>query len=687
MELYTAIAFITVGIALVSGIINLLSGLSADGEKTELVFGILLLCIVVFLLLPPVGYIIDDKAPYSLGLDIKRIFIWSHYALLPVFFEYYSGYKKPFIKYSIWGLLIASYFAMAFASQDSAKPLWVMIALVMFFVVGWYGFAAAINQIKKQKKSEGKWLLASMIIYSILYLLGVFNQLGDNYFGRLLGSKLFFPIHFNMIAFILIMSIRLRTNTREKYELEKILRWRDARWDSLVENMHLLIVELDKNGVVRYINPFAVTTLDFQFERNLLNKNWFDQVLEISEADSVKRMYMESMREGKLTSGFSHCIFSKFGKALSVNWTTVFVYDKKGQINGTMNIGVDVTKQENAYKQVQALKDELQKENLTLKGLRDPLEMDDEIIGTSDNIIYAINKARQVATTNAGVLLQGETGVGKELFANFIHKHSYRNDKPLIKVNCAALPADLIESELFGHEKGSFTGAVNSRTGRFELANDGTIFLDEIGELPLSLQSKLLRVLQNGEFERIGGQKTIKVDVRVIAATNRDLLDEAKSKKFREDLFYRLNVFPITIPPLRTRKEDIPLLVATFVRKLCEQHHKTIENISKADMTRLTEYEWPGNIREMINLLERSIISSNERTLRLDWLQTSPVSILENDGYDSIHEIERIHVMKILRECNWKINGQEGAAFRLGLHPSTLRSRLKKMNITRSDDE
>lgn len=686
MELYTAIAFITVGFALVSGIINLLSGLNAGGEKTELVFGILLLCVVVFLLLPPVGYIIDDKAPYSIALDVKRIFIWSHYALLPIFFEYYSGYRKPLLKYSIWGLLASSYFVMAFTTQDSPKPLWVMIALVMFFVVGWYGTAAAISQIKNQKKSEGKWLLASMIIYSILYLLGVFNQIGNNYFGRLLGSKLFFPIHFNMIAFILIMSIRLRTNTNEKFRLEKILRLRDARWDSLVENMHLLIVELDSNGDVRYINPFAATTLGFHSEKNMVNKNWFDQVLDNRDASIVKPNYIESVSEGKLPVSFSNCIYSRFGKEVIVNWTTVFVYDKKGQINGTMNIGVDVTKQENAYKEVQSLKDELEKENLILKGLKGPGEMDDEIIGNSENIIYAISKARQVATTNAGVLLQGETGVGKELFANFIHKNSFRSSKPLIKVNCAVLPADLIESELFGHEKGSFTGAINTRVGRFELANEGTIFLDEIGELPLPLQSKLLRVLQNGEFERIGGQKTIKVNVRVIAATNRDLHDEAKSKKFREDLFYRLNVFPITIPPLRTRKEDIPLLVATFVRKFCEEHHKTIENISKADMARLTEYEWPGNIREMINLLERSIISSNERTLRLDWLQISPVPIVEGDGFDSIHEIERVHVMKILHECHWKINGQEGAAFRLGLHPSTLRSRLKKMNITRSVD-
>jgi transcriptional regulator with GAF, ATPase, and Fis domain len=275
--------------------------------------------------------------------------------------------------------------------------------------------------------------------------------------------------------------------------------------------------------------------------------------------------------------------------------------------------------------------------------------------------------------------------VGKELFADFIHKYSFRSTRPLVKVNCAALPPDIMESELFGHEKGSFTGAVQSRLGRFELANQGTIFLDEIGELPFSLQSKLLRVLQNGEFERVGGQKTIKVNVRVIAATNRDLQNDTHSGKFREDLFYRLNVFPITIPPLRKRKEDIPLLAASFVKRLSEKHHKSFENLSKADLDRLNNYDWPGNIREMINLLERSIISSTGPTLKLDWLRTDAPAVEREalSSFQSIKDIDRSYIQKILLECNWKINGDDGAASRLGLHPNTLRSRLKKMNITR----
>ena len=232
-----------------------------------------------------------------------------------------------------------------------------------------------------------------------------------------------------------------------------------------------------------------------------------------------------------------------------------------------MSIGLNITDQEIAFEQVETLKMELEKENLLVTEQL-PTESAPGIIGQSEAILYVVQKAKQVATTHATVLLEGETGVGKELFADLIHQESYRNNKPFIKVNCAALPAELIESELFGHEKGSFTSAVQARKGRFELADTGTIFLDEISELPLALQPKLLRVLQSGEFEKLGGQQTIKVDVRVVSATNRDLSKEVKDGRFREDLYYRLNVFPITVPPLRNRREDISLLVAHYVKKI-----------------------------------------------------------------------------------------------------------------------
>jgi len=285
------------------------------------------------------------------------------------------------------------------------------------------------------------------------------------------------------------------------------------------------------------------------------------------------------------------------------------------------------------------------------------------------------------------VLLEGETGVGKELFADLIQRSSLRNMKPFVKVNCGALPAELIEDELFGHEKGAFTGALQARKGRFEIADGGTIFLDEIGELPISLQPKLLRVLQNGEFERVGGQQTIKVDVRVIAATNRELGAEVKAGKFRDDLYYRLNVFPITIPALRNREEDIPMLVQYFVDRKSKKHSKTFKNINKAELSRLSEYEWPGNIREMENVIERAVINSDGATLRFDLFYTAVKDKIQQNGSASLEELEKDHIVKVLQESHWRISGEGSASEKLVMNPSTLRSRMKKLNISRSGNE
>ncbi len=259
--------------------------------------------------------------------------------------------------------------------------------------------------------------------------------------------------------------------------------------------------------------------------------------------------------------------------------------------------------------------------------------------------------------------------------------------KPFVKLNCGALPAELIEDELFGHEKGAFTGALQARKGRFEIADGGTIFLDEIGELPVSLQPKLLRVLQNGEFERVGGHQTIKVDVRIIAATNRELENEVKAGRFRDDLFYRLNVFPITIPSLRNRKEDIPMLVEFFVEHESRKHSKTFKNINKSDLNHLSEYDWPGNIREMRNVIERAIINSETSTLKFDLFYNSIKDKPRHNPSASLEELEKDHIIKVLQESRWRISGEGSASEKLIINPSTLRSRMKKLNIRRSGNE
>jgi len=283
------------------------------------------------------------------------------------------------------------------------------------------------------------------------------------------------------------------------------------------------------------------------------------------------------------------------------------------------------------------------------------------------------------------VLITGETGTGKELVARALHNLSPRRGKALIKVNCAALPAGLIESELFGHEKGAFTGAIARKIGRFELAHGGTLFLDEIGDLPLELQPKLLRVLQEGEFERIGASHTITVDVRVIAATNRDLETAIRENRFRSDLYYRLNVFPIRLPPLRERTEDIPLLVRYLTLKYGPLLGKRISNVSPAIMKMLQTYSWPGNVRELENVIERATILSAGAELDLGWWPMTTGSTGRAGATRTLEEVEREHILAVLELTGWRVSGERGAAGQLGLKPTTLEARMKKLGITRKE--
>ena len=307
----------------------------------------------------------------------------------------------------------------------------------------------------------------------------------------------------------------------------------------------------------------------------------------------------------------------------------------------------------------------------------------EELIGSSTSLKKVLKNIERVAPTNSTVLITGETGTGKELIARAIHNLSSRKDRVLVKVNCAAIPAGLIESELFGHEKGAFTGALTRKMGRFEVADKGTIFLDEVGEMPLDLQSKLLRVLQEGEFERVGGTQTFKVNVRVVAATNRNLEQLSKSGQYRPDLYYRLNVFPIHLPPLREREGDIPLLVQYFTRKFSANLGKKIENVSERMMTALQRYQWPGNIRELEHVIERAVILSEGQELEpIDWF-TPSANKVDNGTVLTLEEMERQHILDVLEQTIWRVSGKKGAAAILGLKPTTLEARMKKLGIER----
>ena len=339
-----------------------------------------------------------------------------------------------------------------------------------------------------------------------------------------------------------------------------------------------------------------------------------------------------------------------------------------------------------AYAEIKQLKDQLQAENIYLRKEDAQKYNFGEIIGNSPAISYVFLRIKQVAPMNATVLLLGETGVGKGVVARAIHSLSVRKDRPMITVNCSSLPANLIESELFGRERGAFTGADARQMGRFELANGGTIFLDEIGEMPLELQSKLLRVIQDGEFERLGSPRTIKVDVRIIAASNRSLEDEIRNGRFREDLFYRLNVFPIMIPPLRQRPEDIPLLVTHFVARFNKKMGKKIEIVPRNTLNNLQEYHWPGNVRELESVIERAVITSQGNVLEVvDRLDTSRKTVgTAVQDVKALGELEQHHIIQVLQKTGWRIEGKDGAALLLGLNPSTLRARMRKYGIRRN---
>jgi formate hydrogenlyase transcriptional activator len=345
-----------------------------------------------------------------------------------------------------------------------------------------------------------------------------------------------------------------------------------------------------------------------------------------------------------------------------------------------------------AFREIEALKNKLEEEKLYLEEEIRAEYNFEEIIGKSPALKRALQDVETVAPTDSNVLILGETGTGKELIAHAIHNLSGRSKRTLVKVNCAAIPTGLIESELFGHEKGAFTGAIERRIGRFETAQGGTIFLDEVEDIPLELQSKLLRVLQEKEFERLGSSRTIRVDVRVVAATNADLTQLVAEKKFRSDLYYRLNVFPITLPPLRERREDIPLLAYSFTHRFAQQMKKQIEKISVETMTALTAYHWPGNIRELQNLIERGVILSRGRTLNLPLadLKSSSKAASAGPGYAAVQgngmtleAVEREHILRVLHESEWVIGGATGAAARLGINRTTLNNRLRKLGINR----
>ena len=485
----------------------------------------------------------------------------------------------------------------------------------------------------------------------------------------------------------------LRDITERKRAEEATDRSQQSR-DLILSSAGEGIYGLDENGLTTFVNPAAAAMLGWKPE-DLLGESQH-RLIHHTKPDGTPYDRKECPIYAAFNDGAVHRVddevfWRKDGTSLPVEYVSTPIHDDERGLVGAVVTFRDITERKlaeealaQAMSQLEALKDQLAAENAYLKEEVKLHHNFKEIVGGSSGLRHVLHKIEQVAETHATVLILGETGTGKEPVARAVHDLSPRRERPLVKVNCAALPASLIESEFFGHEKGAFTGALAKKVGRFALADGGTIFLDEIGDLPLELQAKLLRVLQEGEFDPVGSTKTVKVDVRVIAATNRNLQEAVSAGNFRSDLYYRLNVFPIAIPPLRERKEDIPALVELFVDKFNRSIGKDVSVISQRVMDTLQGYEWPGNIRELQNVIERAVILTQGQSLSLEEALEGVEAVGEETAGESLEDVERAHIRRVLEKCDWKVAGKKGAAQRLGLNPSTLRSRLEKLGIGKS---
>ncbi|WP_417855734.1 sigma 54-interacting transcriptional regulator [Xanthomarina gelatinilytica] len=458
------------------------------------------------------------------------------------------------------------------------------------------------------------------------------------------------------------------------FEEGKVLKYEDNPnyFDALKKEKAIIIKDAKNDNVTKgfsedYLNPNNITSLMDVF---INSTHGFYGVISFENVGEVLRYWTSDDQEFAISIA-------------NIVSLMVESHERKMAENNMVKANEKLLA---ANKELNKLRAELERENVYLRNELDLVFNYEEMVYGSNEFSEVLNEVEKVAPTNATVLLLGESGTGKELLARAIHNISLRNNKPLIKVNCSAIPRELIESELFGHKKGSFTGAFSDKVGKFELADGGTLFLDEIGELPLDMQPKILRFLQEGEIEVVGGTSIKNLDVRVIAATNRNLKEEIEKKQFREDLYFRLNVFPIEVPPLRKRKDDIPLLVEHFVDKFNKAYGKHIKYVADETMGKLKQYNWPGNIRELENLIERAAILTTNNTLVIPGFESSS-QITKQQSYNSkessLDAVQRSHIINVLEQCNWKISGEKGAAAKLDLKPSTLRDKMAKLNIIR----
>ncbi len=671
--------YVFAGLSFAFAIINVVVGLQKGAERGYLYFGIISFCVgMYYLMFPLASSILEPNVYGMLGLVSFMI----AFGLFPWFIMYYGECRRtkiPWILSAGMGLTLVLFL---FNTDQQGIKWWNIVAHIVLLGIAAYGMMAVRSLLKKDKRRSAKVLFVAFLAFTLLIFDDIiFVHFNDYYLFNLPESIL--PFDYFFILFMIIMGARLAREIQEKTYLKSQYILKEQRWLKLLDEVELIVVEISNQGIINYVNPYYLKLSGYRLEE-VVGKNWFVGFLPEKEGKRVYDAFQENL-QSEYHPNYKNPILTKNGEERMLAWSNVVLHDENGNSTGSISIGADITDSEAAFEEIESLKARLELENVLLKAELGQGGMSGEITGKSDAIKYVIRRAGQVADTDTTVLLEGETGVGKELVSNYIQANSKRKEEPFVKINCSALPGPLLESELFGHVKGAFTGADRNKKGLAEMANGGTLFLDEIGEIPMELQPKLLRFLQEGEFTPVGSENAKKVDVRIIAATNRELLTEIEKGAFRDDLYYRISVYPITIPALRNRIEDIPEFTELFVQKYARKHGRSIQKISKTVLNQLKAYHWPGNIRELENVIERAIIICESDTLKIKdiplFAQLKSTEKVKENRMLTLQDAEREHIIRALKACSWKVHGTGGAANILGINPNTLRSRMKKLGI------
>ena len=668
------------GIALTTGTNYLWLGVIKKRSFTDVLFGLFASAAGVYYLLTSL-----EGVP---GLVIL-FFATIMFVLFPWYFAYESGFIKRKLLWVITFLGFGYYFWSAFSEYTEIPQLALVFSYGVYVLSAIYALGSTHNLRLLKKEPVGPF-----IAVTIYYIVCILEEIAYNAFGLSLPWRRiinFYYLDFFPVVLISFKIFLMAYSQLQKTRLEGSIAIYQNNLNVILNQAERYVLTLDVKGEILFANPFFINAVSPKTK--IKHANFLDL---LSEAD--RGLFQDKVLDAE---GFTGKVIASHNGAdhpITVSWS--FVKLKDDAARNIMHItlfGADISDQKEtelsliqAYEELEVMKNKLEAENLQLRNESSFQGSRGRLVGASPNFNYVLNRIEDVAPLDVPVLLEGETGVGKELFASAIHEKSNRSTKPYIKVNCSAIPENLLESELFGFEKGAFTGADKLKRGMFELADGGTLFLDEIGDLPMSLQPKLLRALQEGEIKRLGAEKTMKVDIRLIAATNLSLQKQVEIGEFRSDLFYRLNVFPITIPPLRKRKSDIPRLINSFIKTFNEKYDKQITEISGSLMKDLTDYSWPGNIRQLRNIIERAVITTSGSILKL----ADPLPFTEKEdsrpakdksgpkSLGTLEDFERGHITRVLEYCDWRISGKKGAAEILNLPASTLRSKMKKLGIT-----